>query len=100
MRKRNIFLIALIISSPAFAAKVTAVSGISGGNTGAFVGYQTGEVYFCPAVGGCTKLSGTPTSPVTDIGTSANSSSKGVAFVGYENGNIYSCTFQNCSKIK
>jgi hypothetical protein len=99
MKNVFIMLCTLLFASQAHADKVSAIAGMSG-KPGAFIGYESGEVFYCSAIGDCMKLSGTPNSPVTALGTSLSATNV-LAFVGFANGNVYSCTPpNNCTKVK
>ncbi|MEZ5570872.1 MAG: hypothetical protein R3E64_02520 [Halioglobus sp.] len=86
-------LVVLLSSLGASATERGAITAIASLNTqlSAFVGFATGEVFYCNRLSGCTQLEGTPDSAVTSLDAPGDGDTVR-AWVGYENGSLYFCT--------
>jgi hypothetical protein len=72
------------------AGEVTAIAAMNS-QVAAFIGYSSGAVLYCARLSGCTRLDGTPASPVTAVDSPREGDSIR-AWVGYGNGSVYFCT--------
>jgi hypothetical protein len=59
--------------------------------TGAFIGFSSGDVLYCTRLSGCSALKGTPKAAVTAIDAPREDDSIRV-WVGYDDGSVYFCT--------
>ena len=88
-----ILCLCLAISAGAYAGERGAVVAIASldSQTGAFIGFASGDVLYCTRLSGCATLKGTPQTAVTAVNAPQEGSSIRV-WVGYADGSVYFCT--------
>ena len=85
--------LSLAFNPDAYAGERGSVAAIASLNsqTGAFIGFASGDVLYCTRLSGCAALKGTPKAVVTALDAPPEGDSTRV-WVGYDDGSIYFCT--------